>query len=157
MKQMAYLGGYQPQDLEFSQRLNLQLNQFFTPLLMNETGPHRGIVVTAGIYIASTNFNTLPGALDVGVEYAFDGATTPTPIPLFAWNGVLNQWDARAIACACDHKGDGSAQGDFLTLALGITFRYACIVRINCNSAPDIGTPRLAHFACHWARAADVV
>ena len=157
MRQMAFLTGYQPQEISapHGPQLNFQVNQFATPLLMNESGPHRGVIITAGFMVAGTNFNTLTGALNVSFDYAFDGATTPTAIPLYTWDGSYNRWSPQARAMAISLNGEGYTQGDYLVLWMGITFRYACIVRLVCNSAPDGGVPRLAHAMCMWMKAQD--
>lgn len=159
MRQMAWLGAYNLQQISapFGPQMNLQLNQFATPLLMNEVGPHRGIIISTGIVVATSNFSTLPGALDVQIQYAIDGASTPTSIPLYQWNGVYNVWSQQARSMAMDIEGEGYNQGDRLTIWMGISFRFAGVVIINCNAAPDSGTPRRAHLACLWARARDVM
>lgn len=155
MRQMAWLGGFTPQPISapYGPKMNFQLNQFTTQLLMNEPGPHRGVIICAGLVVASNNFATLSGALNVSIQYAFDGATTPLSVPLYEWNGSHNVWATQARAIAIDVNGTGYGQGDYITIWMGITFQSACAVIVNCNAAPDMATPRLAHLACFWARA----
>ena len=149
MRQMAFLGAFQPQAL--GEQLNLQINQFITPLLINVTGPTSGFFLSAGIYIATNNIGSLGSALDVGLEYAFDGATSPTAIPLFDFSGGVNRFSQKALGLSWDRQGDGTAIGDFMSLWLGIPFQYAAVLRLNCNAAPDSGTARRAHFVASYA------
>ena len=153
MRQMAQLSSFRPQSL--AELRNQQVNAFATPLLVNVTGPQRGMFVTVGCYIASANFASLASALDVSVSYAIDGMVSPLSVPIFEYDGTAakNVWHRQTKAGAVSIGGDGSAQGDFIVLMFGLVFQYAAIIIPTFNAAPDMGNPRLMHFVCFFTLA----
>lgn len=156
MKQMAWLQGFTPQSPGV--HTSVALNSFDSKLMVNVAAPpHRGILLSFGIIIRNAVMATLGAALDVRLQWAFDGASSPTEMPLFKHLGAgINVWSDECLTTAVNSRGNGQALDDFLTLQLGISFQSAAILTVLLNAAPDSGTPRPADFAAYYALAPDL-